>query len=64
MKFYDASKPLYLETGASGVNLGTGLLKARDGMNYGCDDVPDNATLHPIAFASKTYQVLSETTTT
>ena len=50
MKFYDASRPLYLETDESSVSLGTRLLQVWDGMNCECDEVPDNATLHPIPF--------------
>ena len=30
-----------------------GLLQITEGMICGCDEVPDNATLHPISFASK-----------
>ena len=44
---------LYLETDASGVYLGTGLLQVRRGMNCGCDKVLEKAPLHLIAFASK-----------
>ena len=54
MIFHNVSRPLYLETDALGVNLGTTLLKVKDGMNCGHDEVPDNTTLHPTAFASKT----------
>ena len=32
MKFYDYTKPLYLETDASGVSLGAALLQLRDNM--------------------------------
>ena len=46
MKFYDETKPLYLETDASGVGLGANLLQTRDGA-------PDNTILQPIAFTSK-----------
>ena len=53
MKFYSVLKPLNLEADASGVGHGTGLLQAREGMNGGHDKVLDKATLHPIAFASK-----------
>ena len=38
---------------ASGVSLFARLLQAREGMNCGCDEVPDNATLCPLVFASK-----------
>ena len=53
MKFYDASRPLYCETHALGVTLGTGLLQVRDVMNCGHDKVPDNATLCPMALTRK-----------
>ena len=53
MKFYDVTKPLHLETDASGIGLGAALLQLRD--NTGCqkDSTPDNTNLHPIAFISK-----------
>ena len=53
MKFHDVSRPLYLENDASEVSLRANVLQVRDGMNYGHDEVPDNATLCPIAFANK-----------
>ena len=53
MKFYDTSRPLYLETDASDVSIGDRLLQLREGMNCGHDEVPDNATPCPISFASK-----------
>ena len=53
IKFYDASRSLYLETDASGVSLGARLLQVRDGMNCEHDKLPDNANLCPFAFASK-----------
>ena len=53
MKFYDDTKPLYLETDASGVGLGVTLLQLHN--NTACQKgmAPDNTNLHPIAFASK-----------
>ena len=48
-KFYNATRLLYLETDASG----HGLLQIRNGMNCGCNEAPDNATLHLIAFTNK-----------
>ena len=53
MKFYDDTKPLYLETDASSIGLGAALLQLRD--NTGCqkDTAPDNTIICPIAFASK-----------
>ena len=35
------------------ISHGTGLLQVRDSMNCGHDEVPDNPTLCPIAFASE-----------
>ena len=44
MKFYGASRCLYLETDVSCVSLGAELLWVKEGMNCGCDEVPDNVT--------------------
>ena len=53
MKFYDDTKPLYLETDASGVYLGAALLQLPDNTTCQKDVAPNNTILHPIAFASK-----------
>ena len=53
MKFYDDTKPLYLETDASGVGLGGALLQLHDNTTYQRDMAPDNTILCPIAFSSK-----------
>ena len=45
MKFYDVTRSLYLDTDASGIGLGAGLLQVRNGMSYGCDEIPDHAIL-------------------
>ena len=50
---YDETKPIYLETDASRIWLGTTLLQTRGDTTYLKDIVPDNAILNPIAFASK-----------
>ena len=53
MKFYDASWPLCIETDSTSLSLEPGLLQVRDGMNCGCDKVPNNVIFNPTAFASK-----------
>ena len=53
MKFYCTSKPQYLETGTFVIGLWAGLLQVTVGMNFGQFEVPNNVTLCPIAFASK-----------
>ena len=53
MKLYDNTKLLYLETDASGVSLGAALLQLHDDTACQRDIVPDNTSLRPIAFASK-----------
>ena len=53
MKFYDDTKLLYLETDVSGVSLGAALLQLCDNTACQRDVVPDNTSLRPIAFASK-----------
>ena len=53
MTLYNDTKPLYLETDASGVGLGAALLQLC--QNTACQKgmAPDNMNLHPIVFASK-----------
>ena len=53
MKCYSTPRLLKLETDASGFSHGAKLLQIWDGINCRQDEVPDNATLHPIAFASQ-----------
>ena len=53
MKFCDDTKPLYLEADASRVGLGVALLQMHEGTACQKGIAPDNTTLHPTAFASK-----------
>ena len=53
MKFYGDTKPLYLETGASGVGLGAALLQTQEGTTCQKGTVLDNTILHTLAFPSK-----------
>ena len=53
MKFCDETRPLFLETGVSGVGLGAGLLQIRNVINCPQDEKVHNSTLRPIAFAGK-----------
>ena len=53
MKFYDETKPPYIETDSSGVGLGATLLQTRSYTSCPRDEVPDNSILRPIAFSSK-----------
>ena len=45
--------PLYLETDTSSIGLRARLLQVGDGMNSGCDEIPENSILCLIAFTSK-----------
>ena len=56
MKFYNEKGPLYLETDTSGIQLGTGLLQARDGLQFPQDKVPDNSALLLTAFVRKSLK--------
>ena len=53
MKFYDETKPLYIETDAFEVGLGAALLQTRSKTSYPRGEVPDNSILRPIAFYNK-----------
>ena len=53
MKFYDETKPLFLETDASGIEISAALLQTRDGSSCPKDSTPDNTILWSVAFASK-----------
>ena len=64
MKFYDMTNSLHVETDTSSNGLGAGLLQVRDGMNFMCDEIPDNVILHPLHILTKTYLVQNSTTAT
>ena len=53
MKFYDSTKPLYLETDASRIGLGVALLQTCEGTACQKDVAPENINLCPNAFSSK-----------
>ena len=53
MKFYDDTKPLYLETDASRVGLGVALLQMCKGTACQKDVAPDNTSMHPFVFTNK-----------
>ena len=53
IKFHDESQPLYMEIDASSINLGTGLLQLKEGMNCEHDKVSEIATLCMISFTNK-----------
>ena len=53
MKFYDETKPFYIETNASEIGLGAVLLQTRDNMSSHRDEAPDNSILRPTAIGSK-----------
>ena len=53
MKFYDETQPLYPETDASRIRLRAGLLQTRSSTSCPRDKAPDNSTLRPMTFASK-----------
>ena len=53
MKFYDETKPQYIETDASEVGLGAVLPQKRSNTIYHRDEVPDNNILRPMAFSRR-----------
>ena len=52
-EFHDETKPLYIETEASGVGVEAALLQTRSNNSCPRDVAWDNSILRPIAFASK-----------
>ena len=57
MKYYDVRKPLYLETDASGVALGTASLQVKDNLSCGYVEVPANSMHQSTTFARKSLSV-------
>ena len=57
LRFYNEKESLYLETEASGVNQGAGLLQVREGINCPQDKELNSMILCPMFFAKKLYQV-------
>ena len=53
MMFYNETRPLYLKTSASQVEVGGGLIQVREGMNCLQDTEPDNI-LRSVEFTSTT----------
>ena len=59
MKYYDETRPLYLETDESRVGVMAGLLQNIDRRNFPWDKAPDKTMLRPVAFAAKAYPLQS-----
>ena len=53
MKFHNETKPLFIETDASGVGLEAAFLQTRSNTSCHRGRVPDNSILRPIAFSNK-----------
>ena len=64
MKFYDETKPPFIETDASEVGLGAALLQTRSGTSHPRDEAPDNSNLRPIALMSKSQSSAERFTAT
>ena len=64
MKFFDAARPLYLETNASGIGHGARLLQVRDGMNCRHDKKQIMQYCDLLHLQARAYQVHSGTTAT
>ena len=64
MKFYDKTKPLYIEMNVSGVGLGATLLQTRSNTSCHKDKAPDNSILRSIAFAIKSLMGAEKDTAT
>ena len=64
VKFYDETKPLYLETNSSESGLGATPLQTMDGVTCPRDIAPDNAILRPITFAGKGLTSAEQNTVT
>ena len=64
MKFYYETKPLYIETYASGVGLRAALLQTRSSTSCPRDETADNNILRPIAFVNKSLSSMEKDTAT
>ena len=63
MKFYNKRRHLYIETDASGVDMGDQLLQSRDVMNCPQYKALHNSILKLIVFASKVLSLVEKDTT-
>ena len=60
MKFYDETKPLYIEMDAYGVGMGAALIQTRCGTSCARDEAPDNSILRHTACMSKSLSSTEE----
>ena len=60
MKLSDETKPLYIETEASGVGLGATPLQTISSKRCPRDEILDNTILRPITFVSKSLSSMEK----